>query len=211
MFVVLEGIDACGKTEQAKLLADAMDAELFTFPDYQTPIGDLIHSHLQKDWFCADSMSGKPMRSDPLVFQCLHFANRLEMQPAIALALAESKSVVCDRYLASALAYGSCDGLDFGYLLRVQAYLIQPDVNILIDMRAEDSVERRSEGRDRYESNIPFLRDVALKYLHIWNTMGEGIKDLKKDTIWTVVDGRGKEEDIHEEILDIVHRIERLR
>lgn len=204
MFIALEGIDACGKSVQAKLLADRINADIYTFPDYETPVGQLILGHLKGEWQCIPNSLNGPTGVDAMAFQSLHFTNRLEMQAAIDLSLQETGVVVADRYLGSSLAYGAADCLDWKYLLKVQASLIQPDYNILIDAEVQDSVDRRPYRQDRYERNLGFQRTVARNYRAIWSEMSSTDCVSGKGTKWVVVDGRKPREETHEEIFAIV-------
>ena len=45
-FIVLEGVDRCGKSTQARRLVDALDAEFMCFPDRTTAIGQMINAYL---------------------------------------------------------------------------------------------------------------------------------------------------------------------
>lgn len=223
MFVVLEGIDACGKSTQAKLLADGLDAEMFSFPDYETPIGRLILNRLESGWRVirtprTNPDSSKPFnrcvdesQADAVVFQSLNIANKLELQPSIGLALAENRNVVCDRYIGSGLAYGAADNVDRHYLNMVQQSLIQPDVNILVDIDVSDSIDRRPDRRDRYESNQEFMEKVNRYYRIIWEEMSSRTHSLKKDTVWVMVDGRGGPEETYDQIWSSVLRIHGMR
>ncbi len=70
--------------------------------------------------------------------------------------------VVCDRYLASSVAYGEAQGLGAEWLLGIQAGLPRPDVTVLLDIPPEVSATRKSEDRDKFE------RD-----LHCWPRAGQ--------------------------------------
>ena len=213
LFVALEGIDACGKNVQSRLLADRMGAELFSFPDYATPYGDLIASHLEGGWCVASTPGpeGSADRTDAMVFQSAQFTNRLELQVPLGQCLTENRNVVADRYLASGLAYGAADGLDWKYLLQVQRHLIQPDINILLDIDVEDSVKRRPERRDRYEKNSSFINRVSKFYRSIWEHMSALVNYLGRDTMWVVVNGRDDIDTVHKNILLVVRNAHEIR
>lgn len=198
MFVVLEGIDGCGKGVQSRGLAWDLKAELFSFPDYSTPIGRLIEGHLKQEWAAhrLDCWHDEPEikhSGDPLIFQALQTANRLERAHDIAGHLAEGRPVVADRYYSSGLVYGVADGIDLAYLERLHLFLPQPTHWILIDIDVEQSVERRPERRDRYESNVEFMQKVCLFYRQLW---------IRKR--WHIVDGRGSIDDTAGQIREIV-------
>lgn len=48
-FIVFEGVDRSGKTTQAKLLADRLQAHHIRFPDRSTGIGSIIDRYLRKE------------------------------------------------------------------------------------------------------------------------------------------------------------------
>ena len=90
--------------------------------------------------------------------------------------------VVCDRYVASSVAYGEAQGLDADWLTQVQRFLPAPELTILLDIAPELAVERKATGRDRYERDLALLGRVRDSYLRQAEQAG-----------WVRVDGdRGK-------------------
>ena len=79
----------------------AARSSCLSFPDYETAIGAEIGRalHGERD-YAAD------------VMQLLYIANRYEYRPQIELWLEQGLIVICDRYLASSIAYGEAQGLD---------------------------------------------------------------------------------------------------
>ena len=73
-------------------------------------------------------------------------------------------SLVCDRYLASSIAYGEAQGLDPGWLADIQRFLPPPDLTILLDIAPETAVQRKAAGRDRYERDLALLSRVRDSY-----------------------------------------------
>lgn len=203
LFVVLEGIDASGKSTQAVKLANALNARLLKFPDKNTPTGRLIYSHLAGEWHSGPQnvpalltlAPGERTYAyvDEMVFQSLHFSNRLEAAPEIVSTLENGRSVVADRYLASAVAYGKAAGLHEDWLWRVQSFLPQPTLSILVDVPPEESFKRRPESRDRYEGDSFYLSRVATAYRAVWSSRR-----------WPVVDGTAPAEEVHAEIMQLV-------
>ncbi|HWK09167.1 MAG TPA: dTMP kinase [Vicinamibacterales bacterium] len=158
LLIAFEGLDQSGKQTQAETLRDAMIArgrtcELLSFPDYETPIGREIGAalHGERDY-------------TPDVMQLLYVANRFEKKPMIADALAAGTILVCDRYLASSVAYGEAHGLDPAWLTEMQRLLPQPDLTILLDIAPETAARRKSANRDRYERDLALLARVRESY-----------------------------------------------
>ena len=100
-FILLEGVDRCGKTTQCALLLKhllslSMAAVALRFPDRTTQVGKLIDGYLQ---------SGADL--DDRAVHLLFSANRWEAAPNLAQTLAEGKTIVCDRYAYSGVAFSS--------------------------------------------------------------------------------------------------------
>lgn len=192
MIVALEGIDRSGKSTAALKLTEYLKAKLFKFPDKTSPTGELIYAHLQKKWsaepaiFQASNENEQLKRNhlDALVFQSLQLANRMEAASEIMEAAAQG-NVVFDRYWASGYAYGRADGLDSDYLVKLHAWLPQPDLWILVDCDSVASFARGPKERDRYEEDAGYLNRVAENYRELWK-----LKVAKHPLQWQFINGR---------------------
>ena len=158
VLIVFEGLDQSGKQTQAEALLDLVSARgrqcrLLSFPDYETAIGGEISKalHGERD-YAADTL------------QLLYIANRYEKRAEIEAALAAGTIVVCDRYMASSIAYGEAQGLDPAWLTDTQKFLPQPDLTIVLDIVPETAVERKSSNRDKYERDLALLSRVRESY-----------------------------------------------
>src|SRR3954468_2720697 len=96
--------------------------------------------------------------------QLLYVANRYERKPEIERMLAAGTVVVCDRYLASSIAYGEAQGLDAEWLRDIQRYLPPPDLTILLDIAPETAAGRKTSNRDKYERDLALLSRVRGSY-----------------------------------------------
>ena len=108
--------------------------------------------------------------------QLLYVANRFEWKPEIERELAAGTVLVCDRYLASSIAYGEAQGLNPKWLAEIQAPLPQPDLTVLLDMSPDVSLARKRGGRDKYERDLQLLSRVRASYMrqareHEWTTL----------------------------------------
>jgi dTMP kinase len=156
--IAFEGLDQSGKQTQAERFAAALRArrhavELVSFPDYTTPIGAEIDRALQGHREFA-----------PDVMQLLYVANRYEYRGRILEWLEQRAIVICDRYVASSVAYGEAQGVDPAWLEDIQRRLPQPTVTILLDIAPETSLERKRASRDRYERDLALLGRVRASY-----------------------------------------------
>jgi dTMP kinase len=158
VLIAFEGLDQSGKETQAARLGDALRAaghrvERLTFPDYETPISQEIAAAL------------RGLRHyTPEVLQLLFIANRFEFKPRIETWLAGGAVVICDRYLASSVAYGEAQGLDPAWLADTQRLLPQPSITLLLDIAPETAVRRKAAGRDRFERDLALLARVRASY-----------------------------------------------
>lgn len=207
MLICIEGIDASGKHTQAKRLAEHIGATLISFPSYETPMGKAILGHLKRYWSAAAAATVEPAGAgyfpdaeavralNALVFQALQVANRMERSGEIKATLASGKSVVLDRYWPSGWVYGTADGLDRDYLLRLHECLPKPDLAILLDVDPDHSVLRRPERRDRYEEDSGMMETAAELYRRLWVLMHNEGKG------WVVQDGRGSVNEVWQGVL----------
>ena len=175
--VALEGIDGCGKSTQARLLADRLDA-VATFEPGATPLGSALRSLLL-------GRDGAPVA--PRAEALLMAADRAQhVADVIAPALDAGHWVVTDRFSASTLAYqGFGRGLDRRELEDLVGWAtggIRPDLTVLFDLPVAVAAARRhGYGADRMEAEgLTFQQRVADGYLIL---AAEGADQ------WVVVDG----------------------
>jgi len=159
LLIAFEGLDQSGKQTQAELLRDRLSSggrsvRLLSFPDYETVIGAEIGRALRGEReYSAD------------VMQLLYVANRYEWKAEILRAKEAGTMVVCDRYLASSVAYGEAHGLDGAWLTDIQKYLPQPDITFLLDIAPDLSARRKTVDRDKFERDLSLLSRVRDSYL----------------------------------------------
>jgi dTMP kinase len=159
LLIAFEGLDQSGKQTQAEMLRDRLVeagrlVRLLSFPAYDTSIGAEIGKALQGD-----------RDYGPDVMQLLYVANRYEWKPQMARELERGTVLICDRYLASSVAYGEAQGLDPAWLLDLQKFLPQPDLTFLLDIDPDVSARRKTADRDKYERDLALLGRVRNSYL----------------------------------------------
>ena len=139
-FIVLEGVDRCGKTTQASLLVKhligiGLATIAMRFPDRTTMVGDLINQYLQ-------SKSDLDDRAVHLLFS----ANRWEAAPKLTSTLVDDKTtIVCDRYAHSGVAFSSAKPSlenDLDWCKACDVGLPAPDAVIFLDLSQEQAEQR---------------------------------------------------------------------
>jgi dTMP kinase len=185
--IAFEGLDQSGKQTQAELLRDRLKgngrkARLVSFPDYGTSIGEEIARALQGE-----------REYGPDVMQLLYIANRYERKPDLLRWLEGGLILVCDRYIASSVAYGEAQGLDPDWLVEIQKFLPPPALTIVLDIAPETAVARKAVDRDRYERDLALQSRVRESYLRQASAGG-----------WVVLDGEQPKESIAHDVVNAV-------
>ena len=186
VLIAFEGLDQSGKETQAQLLRDRLrqdgnKSRVVSFPDYGTSIGEEIARVLQGE---------RDYPSD--VMQLLYVANRYERRSDLERWLAGGLVIICDRYVASSIAYGTAQDLDPAWLTDIQRFLPEPNLTVLLDIMPETAARRKAVGRDRYERDLALLDRVRKSYL-------EQLQET-----WVRVDGEQSKEDVAEEVFSSV-------
>jgi len=189
MLIAFEGLDQSGKETQALLLRDrfrsnGFKSRIMSFPDYGTSIGEEIARALQgeRDY-------------DAEVMQLLYVANRYERRADLTRWQQADIKLICDRYIASSIAYGEAEGLNRAWLIDLQTFLPQPDLTILLDITPETAIERKVAGRDRYEKDLELQIRVRESYL----------KQAQQPN-WLCINGEQPPSDVSQEIIQAIER-----
>jgi dTMP kinase len=185
--IAFEGLDQSGKQTQAERLLDAFrksgrKAAFLTFPEYTTDIGKEIGRALKGE---------RDYRPDTL--QLLYIANRFEFRPQIEAWLAAGTMVVCDRYLASSIAYGDAQGVDVKWLTDIQRLLPQPSLTLFMDMSPSVSLTRKQADRDKFERDLPLLGRVRESYVR-----------QSQGAAWARIDAEAGKDAVSAEVINAV-------
>lgn len=197
-FVVLEGGEGVGKSTQAALLAEELDALLTREPG-DTPLGAQLRAILLAGSDPTASEGGAPLddRTEALLMAADRAQHVVEV---IEPALAAGRDVVCDRYIGSSVAYqGYGRELDVDIVRAVSGWAaggLWPDLVILLDGPDTVGRERIGAGRDRIETAGADFHQRVL----------QGFREQAEDDTdtWVVVDAAGSVDDVSERVLDVV-------
>jgi len=194
-FIVYEGIDGAGVETQGKLLCNYLrkqkrSVERLYYPDYEGPIGRLIHQYLHKQYeFSVD------------VQFLLYFADFIKNREKINQWRKKGKIVICDRFFSSTLAYQGLRGFPIKKALELARTfkLPRPDLIIYLRVSPEVSMSRKYKEKkdlDRNEADKKFLKKV-----------GDSYEKLIKGRIfskWAVINGERSIEKVLKDIKKIV-------
>ena len=189
--IAVEGVDASGKSTQARLLAESLGA-VFTFQFGATGVGaEIRRMLLDPDNDALDD------RTEALLI----IADKAQhVSEIVGPALRAGRHVVTDRFSASTLAYqGYGRGLDLAELhamMRFATCGIEPDLNLLLDIPLELASRRLGSSLDRFEgTGDGFLDRVRAGYL----AMAEA-----DPARWAVVDADGSVNDVAARVMAVV-------
>lgn len=202
MFISFEGSDGSGKTTQIQLLADHLRAAgrsvLTTREPGGTRIGDGIRQLLLD--LAHTEMHA---RAETLLFNA---ARAQIIAEVIRPALAARKTVLCDRFADSTLAYqGFGHQQEIAELERLIAYAtggLRPHLTIYLDIPPAEGI-RRNRGRADGDWNrldaqeLSFYQRVETGYRHLI---------AQEPERWAVVDAARPREEVHQDIVNAVQR-----
>jgi dTMP kinase len=162
-FVVIEGIDGCGKSTVAETVAGRLGPRA------------VLTREPTDSWIGRAVRKGGSEEMSPYLDALLFMADRANHTPEIADHLANGKIVVCDRYYHSTVAYQTAylmrksRGDNFGWILDANIRIsIHPDVTFLLTVDPEVALGRIGDRGElsRFE-RADFLKEVQDNYLRL--------------------------------------------
>lgn len=196
MFIVLEGVDGCGKSTQIanlqKMFAQkGVECEYVHFPRFDAPyFGELIARFLRGEL-------GSIEQVDPYIVAMLYAGDRRDAAPMINGWLNEGKVVICDRYVYSNIGY-QCAKLTTAeereklreWILRLEFdyfAIPRPDLSLFLDVPfafTERKLSEQREGDDR-------------SYLNGGKDIHEQSLDLQQAVRRVYIDAAEHDDDMH--------------
>ena len=185
-FICIEGLDGCGKTTQAKLLAKKLSAShgaVYTAEPSRGKIGTYIRNSY---------LYGEKRLS--IVLEALLFAaDRIEhLENEVIPALKEGRLVISDRYVYSSLAYQGAAGLSLEWIETVNEHALKPNLAVFVDVALETVMRRLKTRKSVMEKaeTLKKVRDVYLKFV----AKGELVR----------IDGNRGKAEVAEALADVV-------
>lgn len=199
-FITLEGIDGCGKSTQAALLADALGTAGATVCRLREPGGTSISEQIRS--LVLDPSNTEMGATCELL---LYEAARAQLvHEAIAPALAAGASVVCDRFYDSTTAYQAfAGGLERERVRLANELAVNgthPALTLVFDLPVEEAAAR-ARGRsaaDRMEAKgLAFQKRVAAGFRAI---------AAEEPARVHLIDATGTPDEVHARVLDVLRK-----
>ena len=189
MYIVIEGIDGCGKDTQADRICAALGKSTLRLnePDDTLPTGKLLRDCLRSGAY-------------PEAHAAMFLADRMALQATkVKPALDAGKHVVCSRSFLSTLVYQQ-DQWPLGWLMDIHQQMIcKPTHLIVLDLDVDQALaraEKRSGHMEVYEKKDTLLRNRQ-RYLNLVPRLGPFVSGSAG-----VVDGRGTPAQVEAHILE---------
>ena len=168
-FIVLEGIDGCGKSTQAELLRQWLQQKGQVVQHFREPGGTDLGERIRTLFLDpGDDIS-------PASELLLLFAARIQLlHQGIKPALDSGNTVLCERFINSSYAYqgeggaGTIPEQMIARLLQFTEPYPSPGIILLLDLPVELAMSRRtsSDKSDRYtDKDKEFMEKVRQSYL----------------------------------------------
>lgn len=197
MFIVLEGCEGSGKTTQAKLLAQTLSRS-FDVHFTREPGGSVLAEKIR-------NLVLESEISDPLTEYLMLLAARKDhIDAVIKPKIAAGDIVICDRFIASSLAYqGEAKGLDKDLIIDLHSQIAEgfiPDLTLILDLDYETSTSRIgldvNRNTNHYDmKDVEFFNKIRNSYLSIDSAISKNI---------AIIDARASAEEVSQKILEVV-------
>ena len=198
LFIVFEGGEGAGKSTQARILHRRLSLEGYQVVPTHEPGGTALGEAVRR-WL--KTRPGLTPTTELMLFTA---ARAQLVETVISPALNSGRIVICDRFIASTVAYqGYGRGLDLELINRLNeaaTHDLRPDLTVFLDVGVESGLARKEGSeRDTFESEtLEFHRRVKEGYLALASSEPEG---------WLVIDGTLKEDIVASRIREGIQQL----
>lgn len=188
--IVLYGINNLGKSTQAKMLVDRLNAEgikarYLKYPIYDLePSGPILNAYLRQ---------GNPLKLSPREAQIFYTLNRTQFQPTLKSWLEQGEIIIAEDYTGTGLAWGIGAGVDEAFLKNANSHLLQEDLAFLFDgQRFTQAIE----SGHTHETNDELTNIVRTAHQKLGNEFG-----------WLSINANESIEEIHANLWEKIQKL----
>lgn len=154
-FIVFEGIDGTGKSTQSALLADYLRIRGVEVVETREPSGGTYGEKIREMY----ENRGEYSLAEELD---LFVRDRKDhVRRIINPALADNKTVLCDRYYFSTAAYQGAAGGVIEKIFSANSFAPEPDIVLLLEMMPEESIQRIRDFRTEKLNDFEQIEQLA--------------------------------------------------
>jgi len=179
IFIVIDGMDGCGKSEMVKLLHNYLFSKnksysiLTTREPTKGTYGKEIREILAKEKDPKESAEKLlelfiKDREEHVDNTITPFLEKLNGE--------ETRIVICDRYYYSTIAFQEVQGLDAGLIVEKNKKFPKPDVAFLLDAKSEIALERMKHRKKEKFEQLEFMKELRSKFLELPKFLDDNIK-----------------------------------
>lgn len=209
MFIVMDGIDGCGKSTQVRLLADLFEQQgrsvvtsKWKDSEYVQKlfIGDLLKR------FQDGTVRIPPEARTFLLAADISNRHESSIRPAIE----KGHMVIADRYIYKIVAQGMARGLEKAWLDNLFSFAVEPDIKIFLDLHPAQAAERIVAYREisHYEAGMDVLTggDREQNFIEFQKRVRENLLAIAEEVDGLVLDATRPPEVQHREIAAYIGR-----
>ena len=179
MFIVVDGIDGCGKSEIIKSLHNYLFSKnkkyriLTTREPTNGKYGKRIRDMLRKEK--NPKSSSKKLMELFIKDREDHLKNTIE--PFLKISNKNELNVVlCDRYYYSTIAFQGAQGLDMKDLIAKNKKFRKPDIAFILDVEPFVALERIAYRKKEKFEQLEFMKKIRENFLKLPNLLKDTIK-----------------------------------
>lgn len=174
-FIVIEGLDGCGKSTQLKLIKDGLEK-----------CGEKVYLTAEPTNFETGAyirrILSESLEKDMYLQAALFLADRIEhiTHPEFGIEkyLNDGYTVVCDRYYYSSFAYqGTESDIDWVMDINLKCErVLKPDLCVFLDVNPDTCKSRIDEVRGKpelYEKDVDNMRCIRRNFLKVFERLGD--------------------------------------
>ncbi len=177
-FIVVEGLDGCGKSTQIRLIGERLEQLGRDVYITAEPTRFETGAYLRR-------ILSESLEKDMYLQAALFLADRLEHithpEHGIEKQLQAGKTVVCDRYYFSSFAYqGTASDINWVMQTNLECErILKPDLCIFLDVNPDTCKKRIDDVRgepELYEKDADNMRRIRQNFFDVFDRLGSSHK-----------------------------------
>ena len=179
IFIVLDGLDGCGKSEMVKVLHNYLfsKSKKYRILTTREPTNGRYGKEIRDILANEDDprINGQKMlglfikdREEHLKNTIIPFLNKSNDH--------DVNIVISDRYYYSTIAFQATQGLDRKMLIEINKEFLKPEIAFILDIKPEIALERiKTRKKEKFEQ-LAFMNKLRERFLELPKLLNDNIK-----------------------------------